>query len=130
VQFVPGPLLYPPHTNYGVWLGVSDGYLGLEFTLNGQIHYGWAEMSVGLKRGRLLTVTLTGFAYETIPGKAIKTGQKTGASDDTSAQDSSETPGGTATTDSIPNSLQAASPVVAIIGAQSVPFSSPEGKVG
>ncbi|HET6177868.1 MAG TPA: hypothetical protein VFE61_13095 [Candidatus Sulfotelmatobacter sp.] len=84
--------LYPPHTNYGAWLDVSNRYLGLEFNLNGQIHYGWAEMSVLLKRGRLLTVTLTGFAYETIPGKAIKTGQESGASDDPLAPDSSGIP--------------------------------------
>jgi hypothetical protein len=114
--------LYPPHTNEGVWLGVTNGYLGLEFNLNGQIHYGWAEMSVGLKRGRLLTVALTGFAYETIPGEAIKTGQQSGASDDPSAPDSSETPGGTATADPIPNSVEQASLVVVAFGARSVPL--------
>jgi hypothetical protein len=116
---------WPPHMDYGAWLGVSNGYLGLEFNLNGQIHYGWAEMSVGLKRVRrstVLTVTLTGFAYETIPGEAIKTGQESGASDDPSAPDSSENPGGTATADPIPNSLQPASLVVAALGAQSVPL--------
>jgi hypothetical protein len=117
--------VWPPHENYGAWLDVSNGYLGLELNLNGQIHYGWAEMSVGLKRaGRrlALTVTLTGFAYETIPGEAIKTGQETGASDDPSAPDSSENPGGTATAAPIPNSLQPASLVVAAFSAQSIPL--------
>ena len=59
------------------------GYLGLEIHLSGQPYYGWA--AVGVKaffNGRAISVTteLTDFAYETIPGLAIKTGQTAGNS--------------------------------------------------
>ena len=42
--------------------------------IDGQIHYGWARLSVqNVYRG--IYDTLTGYAYETIPDKAIITGQ-------------------------------------------------------
>ena len=47
-------------------------YLGLEFQINGQTHYGWAELST---YGRTGVNFLYGFAYETIAGKGIQTGQ-------------------------------------------------------
>lgn len=54
------------------------GYLGLEFLINGKTHYGWAQVSIDAYynwRGYGMHTTLIGFAYETIPGRAIKTGQ-------------------------------------------------------
>jgi hypothetical protein len=30
----------------GTWLNVSNRYLGLKFTINGQVHYGWARFNV------------------------------------------------------------------------------------
>jgi len=58
--------------------GVKDRYPGLKFAINGKIHYGWARLNV--KLGRLdnevyIKATLTGYAYETIPNKAIITGK-------------------------------------------------------
>ena len=53
----------------GQWYRVPPRYLGLQFQINGQTHYGWAELSTN--NGNFLY----GFAYETIPGKAILTGQ-------------------------------------------------------
>ena len=58
----------------GNWLNVSNHYLGLEFQIAGQTHYGWAELSINGGRFGLTTV-IVGFAYETIAGKTIITGQ-------------------------------------------------------
>ena len=58
----------------GQWPGVTNGYLGLKFTINGQIHYGWARLTVGK---RVSHVVLTGYAYETVANKPIKAGQTT-----------------------------------------------------
>ena len=60
--------------------GTKDfaGYLGLEFQLDGQTHYGWAQVDIdGYYNWRAhgMRTTLIDFAYETIPGQAIKTGQ-------------------------------------------------------
>jgi hypothetical protein len=62
----------------GNWWNVSNHYLGLEFQIAGQTHFGWAELSVtgsrfGLNQG--LTTVVVGFAYETIAGKTVITGQ-------------------------------------------------------
>jgi probable HAF family extracellular repeat protein len=72
-------------TQYLICWGSSRhvaGYLGLEFQINGQTHYGWAQVDIyaydnSWRRG--MRTTLIGFAYETIPGQAIKTGQTLGA---------------------------------------------------
>jgi len=53
-------------------------YLGLKFVVNGQTHYGWAYVIVSGSITSGLTVTLRGFAYETIAGYAITTGQTSG----------------------------------------------------
>lgn len=62
----------------GSWPGTyglgAGGYLGLKFKINGKIHYGWAQLYTDLAWSK--TATLTGYAYETKPNKAIKTGQK------------------------------------------------------
>ena len=62
-----------------------SGYLGLEFQIKGQTHYGWALASIAaVFNGRTgsMETKLSGFAYETIPGAAIKTGQTSGADED------------------------------------------------
>jgi hypothetical protein len=58
----------------GNWFQVSNQYLGVQFSIAGQIHYGWIELSVAVNRAALTTVVV-GFAYETVAGKAITTGQ-------------------------------------------------------
>jgi hypothetical protein len=63
----------------------ASGYLGLEFQIKGQTHYGWAQVSIAAQFGTThgtMHTTLLGFAYETIPGQAIKTGQTSGSADD------------------------------------------------
>jgi hypothetical protein len=67
--------------SYGPWLNVQNRYLGLAFTIDGQIHYGWARLTVTVKQGkcRPATAVLTGYAYETVAGMPITTGKRSGA---------------------------------------------------
>ena len=53
---------------------LRDGYLRLKFMVDGKVHYGWARLSVALdQRWQYDEVsgTLTGYAHETVPNKAI-----------------------------------------------------------
>jgi hypothetical protein len=65
----------------GNWLpGTKNRYLGLKFFLNGAYHYGWARMSIRAARVPAAMVgVLTGYAYETIPGKPIIAGREDNA---------------------------------------------------
>jgi hypothetical protein len=62
---------------FGPWLGVQNEYMGLEFNIKGAAHFGWARFSA-TDTG---TVTLTGYAYETVSLKPIVTGD-TGSNND------------------------------------------------
>jgi hypothetical protein len=62
----------------GNWFDVSQRYLGLKFTINGQTHYGWARLNVKFELNKGVTATLTGYAYETVPNKAIEAGKTKG----------------------------------------------------
>jgi hypothetical protein len=73
------------YSDEGVWAGEGKGvknrYLGLKFTIHGEVHYGWARVSVTLGHQRQfndVSGTLTGYAYESIPDKPIIAGQTTG----------------------------------------------------
>jgi hypothetical protein len=73
----------------GPWLHLSRGYLGLKFKVKGEIHYGWARFTGTSYNGG----TLTGYAYETVPGKAIIAGATKGSDDaEPTAALSSHTP--------------------------------------
>jgi hypothetical protein len=61
----------------GQWFYTSKRYLGLQFTIGGQVHYGWARVAV-TRSNRAIQATLTGYAYETIPNKPIITGKTKG----------------------------------------------------
>lgn len=71
-------------TYQGAWAnggkGVKDRYLGLKFAINGKIHYGWARLNVkvGYSNEVYINAVLTGYAYETVPNKAIITGKTKG----------------------------------------------------
>ena len=60
----------------GPWLGVQDHYLGLEFLINGQKHFGWARISVQPVECFPCIGRIFGYAYETIPGKPIIAGDQ------------------------------------------------------
>ncbi len=74
------------YSDLGPWAGrgkgVSNRYLGLRFVVNGEVHYGWARLSVTLGHERQfgdVSGTLTGYAYETVPDRPIIAGQISGA---------------------------------------------------
>lgn len=62
----------------GNWLNVKNRYLGLSFVIKGKIHYGWARLNAYVTPSHDVRGVLTGYAYETIPGKAIITGKTKG----------------------------------------------------
>jgi hypothetical protein len=64
--------------------GLKNRYLGLRFFINGKLHYRWARVSVFINGGSFSPPPfLTGYAYETIPGKSIIAGQTKGPDDGT-----------------------------------------------
>ena len=71
---------YQTHST-GPWRNVESRYLGLKFSISGQTHYGWARLNVKLNKKCNFVVTLTGYAYETIPNKLIFTGHTKGPND-------------------------------------------------
>jgi hypothetical protein len=66
----------------GPWSG-TNRYLGLEFIINGEVHFGWARLNVSCK-GLDVFATLTGYAYETVPNKPIIAGQTKGSDEEAS----------------------------------------------
>ena len=64
----------------GHFANTNQRYLGLKFTINDQVHFGWVGFSrvTVTENGSLPVVnaTLRGFAYETVPNKAIIAGQR------------------------------------------------------
>jgi|SRR5215831_3697981 len=72
-------------SDLGPWVGKGNGvrnrYLGLKFVVHGEVHYGWARLSVTLGHQRQVDDvigTLTGYAYETVPDKPIIAGRING----------------------------------------------------
>jgi hypothetical protein len=65
----------------GQWVNVTDRYLGLRFFIHGKAHYGWARLSVKVIGTYNDRAVLTGYTYETIPNKAIITGETKGSND-------------------------------------------------
>jgi len=64
----------------GPWKNTRNRYLGFKFLINGEIHFGWARLSVDVS-----DMLLTGYAYETVAGKAIVAGQTSGGDQASSA---------------------------------------------
>ncbi len=60
---------------YGQWLNTKSRYLGVQFLIDGQLHYGWARLKVAKPGTGGIQAMLTGYAYETIPDKPIITGK-------------------------------------------------------
>ena len=57
----------------GNWLGgKTDKYLGLQFMIGEETHYGWVRLDVAADH---TTCTIKDYAYNTIPDMAIATGQ-------------------------------------------------------
>jgi hypothetical protein len=58
---------------FGSWAFAPTSYLGAKFSIDGEVHYGWARLKV-LHTYRNITANLTGFAYETQPDRPIGAG--------------------------------------------------------
>ena len=72
---------YGGTTHYGgPWGNAQHRYLGLKFFIKGKVHYGWARLNVHWHAPQV-SGTLTGYAYETVPGKSIITGKTKGPDD-------------------------------------------------
>ena len=56
--------------------GITNQFLGLRFSINGQTHYGWARITTKGHGFQFATIQLTGFAYETTPNTAILAGDR------------------------------------------------------
>jgi hypothetical protein len=71
----------PPTHTYGPWINVRNGYVGLAFTIDGQLHYGWAR--IGLRwNGLRLFALIKGYAYETQPNTSITAGDTGSVADE------------------------------------------------
>jgi hypothetical protein len=69
------------YTSYvGPWQKATNKFLGVKFTIDGEIHYGWLRMTVNA--GYRLRVGITGYAYETIPNRPILAGQVSGKAEE------------------------------------------------
>jgi hypothetical protein len=76
MAFVPGhSTTGAPVGSYGSWKGVANRYVGVQFQISGQTHYGWVRLSVSRQP---FVVLLTGYAYETIANKSIIAGKTKG----------------------------------------------------
>lgn len=64
---------------FGHWANVVHRFLGLRFNIGGQVHYGWARLSVSTCTtgggSTPMSVSLNGYAYETQPDKTIQAGE-------------------------------------------------------
>lgn len=69
---------YNGHGLGGHFANAGIKYLGFQFTLNGQVHYGWARLDVTATIAAFpsVTATLTGYAYESTPNKSIPAGYR------------------------------------------------------
>ena len=57
----------------------ATAFMGLAFKINGQIHYGWAYLSIYVSPfSTIFKATLKGFAFETVAGQGIMTGATSG----------------------------------------------------
>jgi hypothetical protein len=69
---------------WGPWANdgraIKNRYLGVEFLIKGKAHFGWARFNVKIVDDDPATVNavLTGYAYETLPNKAIVAGKTKG----------------------------------------------------
>jgi hypothetical protein len=102
-------------TNVGYWHYAQARYLGVEFQISGKTHFGWARFKNSSARG----ATLTGYAYETVPGKSIIAGKTHGPADEWDKEDIGS---GAFLTNPIQDTPQPPSLGILALGAQGVPL--------
>jgi hypothetical protein len=126
VMAVRGPGTHPPPDGY--WFYSQTRYLGVAFQIKGKTHYGWMRIKQSSEHGG----TLTGYAYETIPGKAIKAGQTKGPDELTGSSEAEgpDDPGpGASLSALVPQAPQPASLGMLALGARGVSLWRRKGEV-
>jgi hypothetical protein len=59
----------------GPWVGnPKNAYLGVRFSIDGELHYGWVRLTVNTSIPYRTSATVTAYAYETEPNKPIYAG--------------------------------------------------------
>ena len=58
----------------GSWRNLETAYVGLKFSISGQVHYGWARVKFPTP-GYYAYPSIYGYAYESTPNMPIVTGQ-------------------------------------------------------
>jgi hypothetical protein len=59
----------------GNWGGnPTNRFMGVKFLIDGQTHYGWVRLQIKTGKGKFLSGTITGYAYETIANKKLEAG--------------------------------------------------------
>jgi hypothetical protein len=67
------------HTVDGPWAGDDKtAYLGVQFLIDGETHYGWVRLTVSTTTPRRSSATILAYAYETEAGKPIFAGETEG----------------------------------------------------
>jgi hypothetical protein len=51
-------------------------YIGLAFSINGQVHYGWARFQISVQPKCDVHVLMIDYAYQTLPGEPILAGER------------------------------------------------------
>jgi hypothetical protein len=109
----------------GNWWAARNRYLGVEFKIHRKTRFGWARISVSVGPCGLCA-RLTGYAYESIPGKSIVAGKTHGPSDDPTNDPDSANPdepgSGASVVSPIIDTPQPASLGILALGAQGVPL--------
>jgi len=103
----------PVCKTHGYWQYAQARYLGVKFRINGKTHFGWARFKNSSSRGAILT----GYAYETVPGKSIIAGKTHGPADEWDKKDIGSD---ASLTSPIPDIPQPASLGILALGAQGV----------
>lgn len=56
----------------GNFLGMTDGYMGMEFDISGSMHYGWVRLDVA---NDATSITIKDYAYHTVAGTMLNAGE-------------------------------------------------------
>jgi hypothetical protein len=62
----------------GYWVNKKGFYLGVQFSIGSEIHYGWVRLSIVPVCTNGGSDLITGYAYETVPNKPIIAGKTSG----------------------------------------------------
>ncbi|MCU0433199.1 MAG: T9SS type A sorting domain-containing protein [Bacteroidia bacterium] len=63
---------YTTTYTYGNWPGATDKYLGIRFSINNQLHYGWVRLSIDSAVSQII---IKDYAYRAAPGIGLTAGQ-------------------------------------------------------